>query len=323
MQALSFDGTFKVRNDVAVPRPRRNEALIRVRTAGVCNTDLEIRGGYKGYHGILGHEFVGEVAECSQRVWIGRRVCGEITVGCGSCAQCAAGLSMHCFHREVMGMIGRDGAFAEYLALPVANLHLVPDTITDDTAVFVEPVAAAYEVLQQVSLHAGTRVVVLGDGKLGLLCAQVAAQTGAEVLLLGRHEQKLRLARLLGLQATSSSAALPTRVQVVIEATGSPDGLRRALELVEPRGTVVLKSTTARHADLDLSTIVVNEITVLGSRCGPFPEAMRGLEAGAVQVLPLITDRYPLAEADLAIVRAGQPGVLKVLIDVGTGRGER
>jgi threonine dehydrogenase-like Zn-dependent dehydrogenase len=316
--ALTFDGTLRFRSDVVVPRPRADEALIKVRTAGICNTDIEITRGYKGFHGILGHEFVGEVVECGASWWIGRRVCGEINVACGACTHCDAGLSTHCVRRAVLGIVGWDGAFAEYLVLPVRNLHKAPDTLTDDVAVFVEPVAAAYEILQQVSIDEGTPVIVLGDGKLGLLCAQVIRHAGADVLLVGKHDEKLRIARELGIAAGREDSADGTRAAVVVEATGSPAGLQQAIDLVEPRGTIVLKSTTSSQMQVDLSAIVVKEITVVGSRCGPFREAIGGLESGFVQVLPLISERYPLSRAVHALERATQPGVLKVLIDIKT-----
>ena len=216
----------------------------------------------------------------------------------------------------MLGIMGRDGAFAEYLVLPVRNLHQVPDALEDDIAVFVEPVAAAYEILQQLPIGKGTRVVVLGDGKLGLLCAQVVAQAGADVLLIGKHEEKLRIARAFGVTARRLEGNDESRADVVVEATGSTSGLQQAIEMVKPRGTIVLKSTTSSRMQADLSTIVVNEITVVGSRCGPFREAIRGLEGGSVQVLPLISERYPLARAVQALERAEQPAILKVLIDI-------
>jgi alcohol dehydrogenase len=313
--ALTFDGALRVRSDVAVPRPRAGEALIQVRTAGVCDTDIEITRGYKGFHGILGHEFVGEVVECGESSWLGRRVCGEINVACGACEQCEAGLSTHCVRRAVLGIMDWEGAFAEYLVLPVRNLHRVPDELSDDIAVFVEPVAAAYEILQQVSIDQGARVVVLGDGKLGLLCAQVVGQAGADVLLLGKHEEKLQIARDLGLAARRLAGEDVSRADVVVEATGSSTGLQQAIDVVKPRGTIVLKSTTSSRAGADVSGIVVKEITVVGSRCGPFPEAIRALQDGTVRVLPLISERYPLARANQALKRAARPGMLKVLID--------
>jgi alcohol dehydrogenase len=318
LRALTFDGTLRLRPNVSVPRPNDEEALVRVRIAGICNTDIEITRGYKGFEGILGHEFVGEVVESRTRTWVGKRVCGEINVSCGACIQCLAGLATHCARREVLGILQRDGAFAEYLVLPTRNLHEVPDELPDDVGVFVEPVAAAYEILQQVSIGANARVIVLGDGKLGLLCAQVVADTGAAVVLMGKHDEKLRLARSLGLETRRTMRSEINVADVVVEASGSPTGLSTAIELVAPRGTIVLKSTTSSRIDADLSAIVVKEITLVGSRCGPFRQALAGLSDGSVQVLPLIAERYALSDAVYALERAQQPGMLKVLIDVGT-----
>jgi threonine dehydrogenase-like Zn-dependent dehydrogenase len=314
--ALTFGEILRVCSDVDVPRPRYDEALIRVRTAGICNTDLEITRGYKGFSGILGHEFVGEVVECRADGWAGTRVCGEINISCGACSLCRAGLPSHCERREVLGILHRDGVFAEYVVLPIRNLHKVPETLSDDIAVFIEPVAAAFEVLQQVQIDQSRRVVVLGDGKLGLVCAQVAASAGADVLLLGRHDENLQLAREFGLRAQLADDVDAVTADLVIEATGSSTGLGRALSIVRPRGTIVLKTTSSARTEADLSSIVVNEITVVGSRCGPFPEAIQGLKDGRVQVLPLIAERYALSDSVHAMERAAQPGVLKVLIDM-------
>lgn len=299
-----------------MPRPRDGEALIRVRTAGICRTDIEITHGYKGFNGTLGHEFVGDVAEAQAPDWVGARVCGEINVSCGECSQCRAGLTTHCARREVLGILDRDGAFAEYCVLPLRNLHKIPAELTDDEAVFVEPVAAAFEIVQQVPLKAGTTVFVLGDGKLALLCAQVIAGTDASVVLLGKHDERLVLAQELGIAAVRSADAERSAADVVVEATGAATGLRQAIDLVAPRGTVVLKSTISSPVEANLSTIVVKEITVVGSRCGPFPPAIKGLTDGTVKVRPLIAERYALGDAVYALERASQPGMLKVLIDV-------
>jgi threonine dehydrogenase-like Zn-dependent dehydrogenase len=318
LYALTFDGSLRLRSDAPMPRPGDDEALVRVHTAGICNTDIEVTRGYKGFNGILGHEFVGQVVESRSQEWVGLRVCGEINVSCGACLQCVAGLTTHCARREVLGILNRDGAFAEYLVLPVRNLHRVPAELKDDVAVFVEPVAAAYEILEQVYIGAGSTVVVLGDGKLGLLCAQVAAAAGGRVVLLGKHPTKLRLANELGISARCTADSEMDNFDVVIEATGSPNGLRQAILLAAPRGTIVLKSTTATPVEADHSAIVVKELTLVGSRCGPFRRAIAGLEDGSVQVLPLIEERYALSDSIHALQRAAQPGILKVLIDIGT-----
>ena len=316
MLALVFDGALRLRRDFPAPRPQPHEALIRVRTAGICSTDLEITRGYKGFRGVLGHEFVGDVVECASAEWVGRRVCGEINIACGSCSSCTSGLPTHCLTRRVVGILGHDGAFAEYLTLPIVNLHTVPDGLPDDGAVFVEPVAAAYEILRQVPTVAGAAVTVLGDGKLGLLCAQVLRGAGARVWVLGRHAEKVQLARELGLGASLDSD-IPRPADIVVEATGSPSGLQRAIDLIKPRGTIVLKTTSAARSDVDWSALVVNEITVVGSRCGPFADAIHGLQSGDVQVEHLIAARYSLEDGVTAMSFASRSTTMKVLLDAG------
>lgn len=311
-----------VRTDYPLPAPRGSEALIRVRLAGVCATDIELGRGYKGgFTGVLGHEFVGEVVQAPTAPhWEGRRVVGEINVGCGACARCQRGLGGHCRQRTSLGIIGRDGAFADFTCLPVENLHAVPDHVTDEQAVFTEPLAAAYELVEQFPFRPGQRVLVLGDGRLGLLCAFVLAQTGCTLTLLGRHPDKLAL-----LAATAARTAVATPallaayaddpVDVVIEATGAPSGLATALRLVEPRGTVMLKSTFAEHInDFDLSHLVVDEVTMIGSRCGPFAPALAALARGHIDPRPLIHAEYNLNDAAAALTHAARKGVLKVLI---------
>jgi threonine dehydrogenase-like Zn-dependent dehydrogenase len=316
MKALIFDGQLAFDSDARAPLPN-GEALVRVRTAGICNTDLEITRGYMQFRGILGHEFIGEVVDAPDRSWVGRRVCGEINARCGHCRWCARGMSTHCEHRTVLGILGRSGAFAEYLTLPIANLHPVPENIPDEAAVFVEPLAAAYEILEQISVAAYDQVIVLGDGKLGLLCVQVLRGAGARVVLAGKHEAKLSLARNLGIDAMHvDDAAASTGVDVVVEATGSPAGFARALGLIRPRGIIVLKSTVANPLTIDMSRVVVNEITLVGSRCGPFSRAIAALAAGRIQVQPLISDRFPLQRGVDAFERAASPGVLKVLVEI-------
>lgn len=252
--------------------------------------------------------------DSADRALIGRRVCGEINIGCGECARCRAGLPGHCESRTVLGLIGRDGAFAEYVRLPECNLHVVPDSISDESAVFVEPLAAAFEILEQVTVAPGDRAVVLGDGKLGLLCAQVLARAGAQVELAGHHEERAARAREYDIRWVEESAVRPGG-DIVVEATGSASGFERAVSLVRPRGTIVLKSTIASRGAADLNTLVVNEISVIGSRCGPFPRAIRALETGEVAVEWMITARYPLSDGVEALQYAGQRGVLKVLLE--------
>lgn len=299
-----------------MPVPPAGEALVRVLQAGICNTDIELTRGYYPYRGILGHEFVGVVE--SDGPWHGRRVCGEINAVCGRCEQCRQGRRTHCDQRTVLGIVNRDGAFAHYLTLPHENLHVVPDSVPDDEAVFTEPLAAALEILQQVHLRPSDTVVVIGDGKLGLLCAQVVALTGCRTIAIGKHPNKLNLLAARGLTTAVVSALPEVRADVVVECTGSPAGFELARQLLRPRGTLVLKSTYAGSLTLDLSRLVVDEITLIGSRCGPFAPALEALARRTVAVRPLIHARYPLAEAVAAMAHAQKPGVLKVLLEMGT-----
>ena len=275
-----------------------SECLIRVTAAGICGTDLELRRGYAGFSGVPGHEFVGvvETAPASGAEWIGRRVTGEITVGCGTCDGCRAAGRGHCDRRTVLGIIGRDGAFAEYLSLPAINLHAVPDAVIDEAAVLVEPLAAACRVLEQITVTPSTRCAVIGPGRLGLLVALVLRSTGAAVTIVGRGESRLALARSLGFDAMDGEAAgqRARRFDVVVDATGQPDGLAIARTLVRPRGTIVMKSTFHGETHLALAPMVVDEITLVGSRCGPFAAAIDLLATGAVNVGPLIDAVYPL-----------------------------
>ncbi len=284
-----------------VPEPGPDEALVRVRLAGICNTDLEIARGYMGFRGVPGHEFVGEVD--------GRRVAGEINAACGACSWCARGLGRHCPNRTVLGILGRSGAFAEYLALPRRNLHPLPDSLDDEVAVFVEPTAAAFEVLEQVPLHLEDRVALLGDGKLALLIAQVL-RGRCRLKVFGKHPEKLTILR----EVETTIERPKGQFDVVVEATGSERGFQQALDLVRPRGTLVLKSTVAAGAQLNLAPVVVNEVTVVGSRCGPFGPAIEALASGAVDPRPLISATYPLERGLQAFQRAAAPGVLKVLL---------
>jgi alcohol dehydrogenase len=294
MRALILEGGRIRLADLPTPdRPR--ECLVRVKAAGICGTDLELRKGYADFSGIPGHEFVGVVERVSRpddSHWIGRRVVGDINIGCGACLQCRNGVKEHCEDRRVLGIRKHDGAFAEYLTLPSCNLHRVPDAVGDLAAVFVEPIAAACRILQQASLGPDTRAAVMGDGRMGLLIAQVLAAAGTPVLLFGKHDERLALAKAMGLQARRSPDAAPAagdRFDVVVEATGAADGLALALALVRPRGTVVLKSTVHDPAAMATWPIVVDEITVIGSRCGPFEPALDLLARGAVKVDALVT----------------------------------
>ena len=311
-----------------LPPLRPGWALVRVRLAGICNTDIEILRGYHNFHGTLGHEFVGEVvrvASAKDRGWVGRRVVGEINLACAGlgfrkkCGYCRRGIPTHCAQRRVLGIIGHDGAFAEYLALPIVNLHRVPASIPDEAAVFTEPLAAACEILEQVNVRAHRDAAVIGDGKLAQLIARVLRAAGLRVVMIGKHTSKLRLARLAGIAAvkvTSPRAQRSNEFSLTVEATGSPSGLALAQRITVPRGTVVLKSTFHGAADVETWPIVVKELTVIGSRCGPFPRALALLRSGRVDPRPLISRVFDLKDAAKAIRYAQQPGVMKVLLRV-------
>lgn len=320
VRAVIFDGNgLLVRGDVPAPVRGEGEALVRVRLAGICNTDLEITRGYLGYTGILGHEFVGTVEDADDPRLLGKRVVGEINVPCWECPMCRMGYPRHCERIRTMGMRAWPGCFADYTVLPCENLHPVPGSVSDQEAVFTEPLAAAVEVLEQVHIRQSDSVVVLGDGKLGLLVAQVVHASGHPVVLVGRHEEKLEIARKAGVEtALSGSPVLPPRADVVVECTGSPSGLAEAVALVRPRGTIVLKSTFHGEAPLNLSPVVVNEVTCVGSRCGPFPPAMRLLEERKIDTASLIDGVFPAARAIEAFEQAGRRGSLKVLLDFGS-----
>jgi threonine dehydrogenase-like Zn-dependent dehydrogenase len=323
MQALWLEGgRLAYRPDQPPPSPGPGEALVRVLLAGVCNTDLEMVKGYYPFTGIPGHEFVGRVeAAPSAPEWVGRRVVGEINVVCGTCAACRAGRRTHCERRTVLGIRGRHGAFAEGLLLPVENLHAVPDGVEDEAACFAEPLAAALQVQEQVTLQPDDRVVVIGAGKLGRLVALSLRLKVDDVLVVGRDEARLASLQAAGLRTAVSAAGVPGlpdgRADVVVECTGNPEGLALAARLVRPRGTIVMKSTYHGEARLDVSRLVVNEVTLLGSRCGPFPRALEVLAAGGIDAPALVHARYPLREGLRAFEKAARPGVLKVLLDCG------
>jgi threonine dehydrogenase-like Zn-dependent dehydrogenase len=287
-----------------------------VHTAGVCNTDLELVEGYYPYTGIPGHEFVGVVEEApSAPEWVGRRVVGEINAVCGSCPTCRAGRPTHCERRTVLGIVNRDGAFATHLALPVDNLHPVPAGIPDEVAVFTEPTAAALEIQEQVPVSPSDRVVVVGPGKLGHLVARTVAATGCDVLVIGRSSRPLELLASQGLRTGTRTALEPRAADLVIECTGSPEGLELAREAVRPRGTIVLKSTYHGRTSVDMAPFVVDEITLVGSRCGPFDRALEALAGGTLDPRPLIDARYALADALTAFDHAARPGTLKILVN--------
>jgi len=318
MKALRVEKKKLAVKEVAVAE-RGDEALVRVHLSGICNTDLEIARGYAGFKGTIGHEFVGVVEESPGNKLLGQRVVGEINAGCGKCQLCAAGDPRHCAARTVLGIVGRDGAHAEFLRLPITNLLPVPDMVIDEHAVFTEPLAAACGIMERVAISSDSRVAVIGDGKLGLLCAQAIALSGASVLLIGKHAEKLRIAERRGIETATPRAGAKRKGEfdVVVEASGSPSGFVGALELLRPRGTLVLKSTfqgPGKIDELNQARLVVDEITILGSRCGRFQPALDLLKKGAIDVDSLISEEYPLAEGVHAMERAAQKGVLKVFL---------
>lgn len=333
MHALVFrDGKLVLNHDYPLPAPRAGEALIRVLLAGICNTDLEIVRGYMGFQGVLGHEFVGVVeaiygdeTQDQYAHLLGQRVVGDINAACyrPDCYYCQRGMSTHCPNRTTLGIANRDGAFANYLMLPVENLHPVSENVSDEQAVFVEPLAANFEILEQVHLKPTDSVLILGDGKMGQLAAQVLTLSGCEVIMLGKHQDKLSLAEKRGVRAVLLNSAehdrlkRERRIDMAIECSGSAQGLGMVLSLVRPRGTVILKSTVAAESTLNLAPIVVDEIRVQGSRCGPFLPALRALSQGLINVQPLISARYTLDEAVYAFKYAKQKGMLKVLVQMG------
>jgi len=315
MRALHFDSSLRFDPRHPEPPLSDGDSLLRVRQAGICSTDLEICRGYMGFRGVLGHEFVATVESSPNRQLIGKRVCGEINVVCGKCDLCLAGLSNHCRDRTVVGILNHGGAFADFLRLPAENLHVVPDSVDDDAAVFVEPLAAALQILKQVQLDARKWVTVLGDGKLGLLVAQVLRNTGAPVRVIGRHPAKLALCDKWSIRARGVADVAPRRDQdIVIDCTGSAAGFELAMAMVRPRGTIVLKSTVAAGKPLNLAPLVIDEVTVIGSRCGPFREAIRALAAREVDVLSLIHRRMKLQQGLEAMEVAARAGILKVLL---------
>lgn len=317
MRALWLeDRRLHLREDASRPSPPPGEALVRVRLAGICNTDLELVRGYYPYTGIPGHEFVGVVESApGSPDWEGRRVVGAINAVCGACPTCRAGRPSHCERRTVLGIVNRDGAFAHHLVLPVANLHAVPDRVPDETAVFTEPTAAALEIQQQVRITSGDRVVVVGPGKLGHLVAQTLAATGCDLLVIGRSRRSLELLASRGIRTGTAEAVEERGADIAVECTGTPEGFEVARRAVRPRGTVVLKSTYEGRTSLDMAPLVVDEITLVGSRCGPFAPALDLLARGTVDPSPLVEERYDLEDAVAAFEHAARPGTLKILVE--------
>lgn len=317
MRALVWDGDeLRVVEDVPPPSRTEGTALVRVHLAGICSTDLQILQGYMGFRGILGHEFVGEVID-GPEPWPGRRVVGEINFSCGRCETCRAGRTRHCPTRTVLGIQGADGTFAETVRIPVENLHIVPDGVSERAAVFTEPLAAAFEAAIQTRELTGGATTVLGAGKLGLLVAQVLAARGDRVEVVCRSDRTRGRVETLGLAAVDARTAARGR-DLVVEATGAVEGLTTAMSLVRPLGTVVAKSTVAADHSLDLAPLVIHEISLIGSRCGPFEPALEALRTNAVSVAPLLEDVYPLERGVEAVRAAGRPGALKYLLEAGS-----
>jgi alcohol dehydrogenase len=309
-----INGTITVR-EVPVPERPPGFALLRLLAAGICNTDLELQRGYYGFAGIPGHEFVAQVVAADTPVLVGQRVVGEINLACHACEWCGQGLSRHCPHRTVLGIVNHPGAFQEFFTLPERNLHVLPDSIATDRAVFTEPLAAACEILDQVAIPSGETVAVLGDGKLGLLIAMVLRTHGYRVHLFGRHPEKLRIAAATGVGVEVAGSRVPeARYGWVVDATGSADGLRAAAAMARPRGTIVLKSTVHGMVAVDTAPIIVNEITLVGSRCGRFEASLALIDHPGIPVEEMIAASYPLAEAPAAFARAAERGALKVLL---------
>lgn len=315
MKAVYFDASgLSVRDDLEQPTLRSDEVLVKVLKAGICETDLQLVKGYMGFEGILGHEFVGTAVTGK---YSGQRVVGEINCSCRQCVYCKSDLGNHCPHRTVLGILNHDGAFAEYIAVPQQNLHVISDSLSDDHATFVEPVAAAFRLLEQLSLTGEEKIIVLGDGRLGNLCAQVLKLAGCKrLLVIGKHREKLAVMRDMELQTIIlDQVEKGKRADVIVDCTGSPTGLPLALELVKPCGKVVMKTTVAGVHTFSMAPLVIDEVTLIGSRCGPFPPAIDALVKGDIIVEPLINDRYPLSDASLAMVKAASPGVFKILLE--------
>jgi threonine dehydrogenase-like Zn-dependent dehydrogenase len=313
MRALVYDKKLELQPNYPL-HYTANEALIRVTMAGICNTDIEITRGYMKFTGIPGHEFIGIVEKANNTELIGRRITGEINCACHECDYCLNNLSNHCPNRSVLGILNHNGAFADYISVPEENLHIVPDSISDEEAVFIEPLAAAFEIFEQVNISENDMVVVLGDGKLGLLIAQVIALKTKHLTVIGKHHNKLQILDKPGINTIHLNETTDIEADIVIEATGSSSGLSMAIDTVRPKGTIVLKTTIAGYQNINLSKVVVNEITITGSRCGPFKPAIEALASKSVAVLPLISKIYTIDEALEAFEFASKPGVLKVLL---------
>ncbi len=309
------DKQIELRENLPVPAPKSGEALVKVLKAGICNTDLELVKGYYPYRGIIGHEFVGVVEQGSEQLK-NQRVVGEINASCGNCDYCLGGIKTHCPNRTVLGIVNRHGAFAQYLTLPIENLHIVPSNVKTEVATFTEPIAAALQIQQQISITPKTKVLVVGDGKLGLLVAQTLSLSGCDLQVIGRHQDKLDLLKELGINTNLEAIAIERKFDVAVECTGNSAGFELARFALKPRGILILKSTYAGKLSLDASALVVDEITVLGSRCGPFDLALQLLAENRLNIEPMISASYELSDGLSAFSHAQRRGTLKILLDV-------
>ncbi|MCK4738830.1 MAG: alcohol dehydrogenase catalytic domain-containing protein [Deltaproteobacteria bacterium] len=314
MQALTYNNGVSLETTLPQPTPQKGEALVRITLAGICATDLEIIKGYMDFKGVLGHEFTGVVEGPPRSKFLGKRVVGEINIGCGNCTLCKNGEKNHCPRRKVLGILNRDGAFAEFLTLPEANLHLIPVNLTDEEAVFTEPLASALEISKQIQIKKTDTICVLGDGRLGLLTAMALSFTGASICAIGRHPEKLALLKDYDIETQTNPERL-NKFDITVDATGSSSGVGLALRLTKPRGTVVIKTTAHDRDEIDLNALVINEQTLVGSRCGPFDKAIEMLSSKKIDVNPLITKTFALSDGLSAIEFAASKGTLKVLID--------
>ena len=319
MKAVVFDNGLKLDTNYPKPSPKKGEALIKVNTIGICNTDYEITKGYMGYKGILGHEFTGIVTEINDenKNLLNKRVVGEINCGCGECEWCKKGLERHCPNRSTLGIWQREGCFAEYVCLPVKNLLEIPENVSDEEAVFTEPLAAALEILEQVHIPPYKKVAVLGDGKLGLMIALALNAAGLDIILIGKHENKLQIAKKQGVKTKLlADVEIKKDFDFVVEATGSISGFETSLALTKPRGTLILKSTIAASKEFNFAPAVVDEITIVGSRCGQFAPALRLLESKRIDVKPLISDIFDLDDSIAAFERNKDKSSIKVIVKV-------
>jgi alcohol dehydrogenase len=316
MKAVVFDGSLRYVEDYPRPAAGPGWVRIKVQLAGICKTDLEIMKGYMGFKGVLGHEFLGTVESCDDESWIGKRVAGEINAACGRCDWCARGLGRHCPHRATLGIAGLDGCMAEYCVLPVENLCVVDPDISDDRAVLTEPLAAACEILEQITITGSERIIVLGDGRLGILCAWALRTVAGDVTIVGHHPEKLDIARWRDIKTAAGMEGMEPGADIVVEATGSEGGIAQAMDLCRPRGTIVLKSTVAIQGETNLAPIVINELTVVGSRCGRFPDSLKMMRDFPDMPLErLVTGRYPIDAAEEAFAEARSGPALKVLLE--------